>query len=51
MDRHQHLALKRDPIANVRMDCVDKEAMKNDFWLLKDILTQDMHGKTAPLVV
>ena len=23
MDRHQHLALKRDPIANVKMDSVD----------------------------
>ena len=34
---------KRDPIANVRIDFVDKEVMKNYFWLLKDILTQDMH--------
>ena len=31
MYRHQHLALKRDIIANVRMDCVDKEAIKNSF--------------------
>ena len=31
--------------------CVDKEVMKNYFWLLKDILTQDMHGYTAHLVV
>ena len=39
MNRHQHIALKEgDPIANVRMDCVGKEVMKNYFWLLKDIL-------------
>ena len=26
MNRHQHLALKRDPIANVRMDYVGKRS-------------------------
>jgi len=41
--RHQHLALrKEDPTANVRIDCVDKVAMKNYFSILKDTLIK--HG-------
>ena len=39
MDRHRHLALKKRSntiMANVRMDCVGKEVMKNYFWLLNN---------------
>ena len=33
MHRHQHLALRKgDSAENVRMDCVDKEVMKNYFF-------------------
>ena len=43
MDRQQHLALRKgNPTTNVRMDSINKEAMKNYFSMLKDTLTK--HG-------
>ena len=42
MKRQSHLSLwKGDPIANVRMECLEKEAMTEYFQLLKTTLTEN----------
>ena len=41
MERQSHLSLRKgDPTANVRMDCLTPEKMKQYFELLKDVLEE-----------
>ena len=42
MERQSHLSLRKgDATANVRMDCLNYEAMKQYFDLLKDVLEEN----------
>jgi len=42
MERHPTLALRKgDPIANVRMECMEKTTMAEYFDLLKTVLTEN----------